>query len=245
VPCYLGACLRVGGELWWAGRFRLAASLPLRASVPGHPDDVDSLALGSASLELGARVALGREHTSWLAVELGASAPTGTSDAGELDVQRFALAPWYFGRHTATAWLDAALGYGSHGQFAAARLGLLQDLEPMPVTADGQDKRATRIRLGIEGGAQVTPAWLFEAGAMATAALAPRADYLLYADETTNLLGGAAYQLFAGLRGRGDHADLALHLRVPFWQYRGSSTPRPPAHGDLWIFLEVSGRFWF
>jgi hypothetical protein len=244
VPCYLGACVRLGGELWLGERYRLAVALPLRLSTPDDAAGVDAFALGSASFELGARLAFGDAGATWLGAELGVSLPTGTSAAGTLDVRRFALAPWYFGSHNATTWLDVALGYTRRGQLAAARLGVLQDLEETEVN-DGQRAYATRVRLGLEGGAHVTPLWLFEVGAFATASIAPHADYLFFADKDENVLAGAAYQLFGGLRASGVSEDLAFHLRIPFWQERGTGSPRPASSASFWVFLEVSGRLWF
>jgi hypothetical protein len=243
-PCYVGACVRVGAEVWLGERYRLAVALPLRLSVADDAAGVEAFALGSAAFELGVRLTFGDEGMTWVAGELGVSAPTGTSAAGTLDVRRFALAPWYFGEDSATTWLDVALGYAKRGQLAAARLGVLQDLEPTEVNA-GQRARATRVRLGLEGGAHVTPLWLFEVGGFATAAIAPQAEYLLFADRDDNVLAGAAYQVFGGLRASGDRSDLAFRLRVPFWQERGTGTPRPPTGATFWIFLEASGRFWF
>jgi hypothetical protein len=249
-PCYAGACVELGGELWLAGQVRLALGVPLRATlaIGADAEAVDAVALGNVSIEAGWRVPFGKGRASWAAFELGGAVPTASDDADVLDVQRFAFAPTRFGADRSTVWFDGAVGYGVGGEFAVARIGLLQDLSEIPVSNDGVEDIATRLRLGIGGGAEIAPAWEFEAGALAIVDLASSADYLLFADDDDNLYGDAAYQVQVGLRGRGERSDLAFTLRVPFWQSRErgpADAPQPGAETRFFVFLEATGRFWF
>ncbi len=236
-PCELGACFRLGGEYWWKGDFRVALTVPWR--YVADPSEVD---LGALSLELGGRFATDARRVQWIGFEIGYSAPTGTATR-EGDVDRLTVSPAYFGDGMTTIWADGAFWYGRGGQFVQVSVGVLQHLNEVDVTADGQQGLPTRLRLGFSGGAVVGVDWLFEAGARVFAGIAPSADFLLFAANDANARG-TAYHLFAQMSWKRGRVGASARLLAPILETGGQNDAFPEETRVL-LLLDLAGKIYF